>query len=341
MAKLPEGHSAYRRDRFDGDLAWASNFYLSPLTFEGIEYPSSEHAFQASKTVDTQLRQQVAAAPTPGQAKQMGRQLGLRPYWDLRVRFEQMDVVLRSKFENPDLRRLLESTTDQLLVEGNHHCDQMWGCCHCSKHAAWPGRNELGQALMRLRDRWKAPSSDVLRRVACTGHREQSLDRDQWLWVRQELDRVAHKLRDDYGMQVAIHGGATGADLGWAQAAVQAGVNELWAYMPFEEQADKFKPHQRSIWEEYTSLLADGGRAHLRWCLGVGYDVRLLHARNDAMIRDADAFVAVVDPTKTSGGTVSVLQKLSKGRVDGSRTPIICLDVVARRTTWRRPPTSV
>jgi ribA/ribD-fused uncharacterized protein len=304
--------------------------------FEGIEYPSSEHAFQAAKTLDQQVRQQIAASPTPDQAKRLGRNIQLRPNWDRWIRFEQMSAVLAAKFQDPQLRQLLVDTSDQLLVEGNNYCDQVWGCCHCGQHAAWPGRNELGQILMRLRGQLAGESPDLLRRVACTGHREQYLSPDQLRWMHQELARVAIKLRTVHGMQVAIHGGATGADLGWATAAVAAGVDELWAYIPFEAQAKQFNPDQRRKWDEYTNLIEDGGLATLRWCLGTGYDVRLLHARNDAMIRDADAFVVVIDPSKTTGGTASVLRKLAKGRVDGSRVPIICIDVVARRTTWQR-----
>jgi hypothetical protein len=341
MARPPAGHSARRCDQFAGDFEWASNFHQHPLVFEDIEYPSSEHAFQAAKTLDQQLRLKIAAAPTPGASKGAGRRVQLRPGWDQRVRFEQMAAVLRSKFEDPGLRQRLLATADMLLVEGNRHCDQVWGCCHCDRHAAWPGRNELGQALMRLRAQLAGEPPDLLRRVACTGHREQHLNDEQIAWMHQELQRVAVKLRQHHGMQVAIHGGANGADLAWAQAAVRAEVDELWAYVPFEAQADRFNPSQRQQWEAYTRLRSDGGYADLRWCFAADYDVRLLHARNDAMIRDADAFVAVVDPAKTTGGTASALQKLARGRVDGSRVPIIRLDVAARRTTWQRASTTI
>jgi len=336
MARLPVGVSARRCDHFNGQFEWASNFYHHPMLFEGIEYPTAEHAFQASKTPDQALRRQIAAIPTPGAAKHAGRHVPVLPTgWDRSVRFEHMARVLEAKFKDPQLRQLLINTQNMLLVEGNTWCDQVWGCCRCDRHMEWPGRNELGQALMRLRAQLLDQSVSVLTRVACTGHREQHLNTDQLRWMHAELNRVAIKLHQQYGMQVAIHGGATGADLGWAAAAAAAGVDELWAYLPFEAQADKFNTNQRRQWDEYTRVLDEGGRANLRWCLGTNYDVRLLHARNDAMIRDADAFVVVVDPTKTTGGTASALRKLAGGRVLGTRVPIIQLDVVARRTTWR------
>jgi precorrin-6x reductase len=42
---------------------------------------------------------------------------------------------------------------------------------------------------------------------------------------------------------------------------------------------------------------------------GTDYDVRLLRARNDGMLAEADAVVAVLKPSKTSGGTASAVRK--------------------------------
>ncbi len=36
-------------DRFQGEYSFLSNFHPAPITFERIEYPTVEHAFQAAK----------------------------------------------------------------------------------------------------------------------------------------------------------------------------------------------------------------------------------------------------------------------------------------------------
>ena len=37
---------------FDGKFRFLSNFYPSPIFYDGILYPTVEHAFQAAKTVN-------------------------------------------------------------------------------------------------------------------------------------------------------------------------------------------------------------------------------------------------------------------------------------------------
>lgn len=141
-------------DRFAGRWGFLSNFHPSPLAWEGLVYPTAEHAFQAGKVpaeVDT-VRRWVAAAETPAQAKRRGRQVPLRPDWDT-VRLEVMASVLRAKFTaNPDRQAQLATTGDHLLVEGNTWHDQFWGDCRCTRSVCRPaGANHLGRLLMNLR----------------------------------------------------------------------------------------------------------------------------------------------------------------------------------------------
>lgn len=167
--------------------------------------------------------------------------------------------------------------------------------------------------------------------VACTGHREKSLTPDQRSWMHTELHRVAAKLIAEHGMRVAIHGGANGADLAWAAAADDCGVDELWAYLPFPQQTRGWHPDQVEVWQRYTRLRTEDppGFATERVFMGDIYAVQLLHARNDLMIRDCEVMVAVVDPARTTGGTASVLHKI------GPSKPVIVLDVVARTVKLR------
>ena len=137
-------------DCFYGKFAFLSNYYDSPCEFEGIIYPTVEHAFQAAKTLNQLERQEIAAAPTPGQAKRMGRSVQLREDWEL-VKTDVMRKCLKSKFSNPVLKTQLLATKDAILIEGTTWHDRCWGICTCSE-CQGAGENRLGKLLMELRE---------------------------------------------------------------------------------------------------------------------------------------------------------------------------------------------
>ena len=135
---------------FDGEYAFLSNFYPSTIYHDGITYPTNEHFFQAMKTLDISERKAIAAAPTPGQAKRMGRNVKLRPDWE-KIKVDIMRLGLILKFTDAALAEKLIATGDEELVEGNWWHDQTWGSCFCADHCRTPGRNLLGMLLMELR----------------------------------------------------------------------------------------------------------------------------------------------------------------------------------------------
>ncbi len=144
-------------DQFKYRYAFLSNFYPSPIVWSGQKYPTVEHAFQAEKVLDLALcstgmthavlveRARIANLPTPHAAKEAGQHVTLRPDWE-DVKIKVMENLVRTKFEtHPDLAKKLLATDDQTLIEGNTHGDDFWGV-YCGS-----GRNELGKALMRVR----------------------------------------------------------------------------------------------------------------------------------------------------------------------------------------------
>lgn len=139
-------------DSFTGRWRILSNFSPHALELGGIRYPTSEHAFQALKTLDPEERAQVAAQRTPGAAKRLGRHVQLRRDWP-QVRFEVMHRVLVAKFAPYTGRReLLVATGDARIIEGNVWHDQLWGDCRCGREeCAEPGENRLGILLQSLR----------------------------------------------------------------------------------------------------------------------------------------------------------------------------------------------
>lgn len=146
-------------DEFRGQWAFLSNFYRAPFEWEGLVYPTAEHAFQAGKTLNKSRRLEIARLQTPREAKSRGQHVQLRPGWDEKVRFVVMASVLRAKFTSkPSAIRALLSTGDALLVEGNTWHDNFWGDCRCRRlgngraTCLGQGRNHLGVLLMELRD---------------------------------------------------------------------------------------------------------------------------------------------------------------------------------------------
>lgn len=352
---------------FDGYYEFLSNFYhwldwYGECEYDGMRYRTAEHAFAAAKTLDLSERDLISQISSATKAKAAGRSLVLRPGWDARVRFEAMEQILASKFESAGrgLGSLLVQTDDKLLIERTskklpngsimYWHDQTWGDCDCPEHRAWPGKNHLGRMLMRRRAELTGPidgiaPTDRWVRIMCTGHRAQDIDAKQTEWLLGELNRIIAKLREQHGMRVAIHGGATGADLLWAQAAHHADTEQLWAYLPYPQQADRFEPRWRDLWERYSFAKDDpvftDGAADRAEFLANHYDVRFLHARNDWMIRDADAVVAVIDPqriydadgqlARRGSGTAAALRTIGRSR------PVITLDIRNRTVKIQRP----
>lgn len=120
-------------------------FYPCEVEFEGLVYPSSEHAFQAAKTLNLKLRKIFTLKEmTPAQSKYLGREIKMRPDWEA-VKDDIMYRCVLAKFEDPILRQRLLDTGDQELIEGNTWGDTYWGVCKGK------GRNMLGKTLMAVR----------------------------------------------------------------------------------------------------------------------------------------------------------------------------------------------
>lgn len=145
---------------FQRKNAFLSNFYpweggrlVAPklkLKYEGIIYPSSEHAYQAAKSASLGIRRLIAKCETPGEAKKMGRTIVLRSGWE-DIKYDIMDLIVWTKFEEKKLKKKLIATDPHELIEGNWWHDGEWGICYCAK-CGGVGKNWLGEILMGLRD---------------------------------------------------------------------------------------------------------------------------------------------------------------------------------------------
>ena len=138
-------------DRFAGEHRFLSNFYDSQVFYDGYWYPTLEHAFQASKTLNHTDRERIINAPTPRDAKKIGREVTLREDWEF-VKVNIMGSLLQAKFSEPWLAKKLLETQNKELVEGNSWHDQIWGNCTCGEaRCKEPGENHLGKLLMQVR----------------------------------------------------------------------------------------------------------------------------------------------------------------------------------------------
>lgn len=142
---------------FSGEYRFLSNFWYCEVELDGETYPSTEHAYQAAKTLDPVERKRFRFSisyrdgephertPTCAEAKRLGNSISLRPDWE-DVKVGVMRDLLRQKFTSGRLRDMLLNTGDLYLEETNHWRDTFWGVCDGK------GRNVLGNLLMEVRD---------------------------------------------------------------------------------------------------------------------------------------------------------------------------------------------
>lgn len=96
-------------DTFTNEYRFLSNFYSSKVSYDGLEYPTVEHAYQSIKTIDKDMRLKIRNSKTAADAKKLGRKVELRKDWE-NIKFDVMLELLRQKFAIPELRQLLLGT---------------------------------------------------------------------------------------------------------------------------------------------------------------------------------------------------------------------------------------
>lgn len=144
-----------------------SNYAPYPVTYRGKVYPTAEHLFQARKFLDHRpliaehIRRgseqpHFATEAAPRWAPES------RPDWREK-RVEIMEEIIELKFtQHETLRSLLLNTGDRILIYSSGTSDDFWG-----EGARGTGQNEMGRALMRIRDKlrreFEAAVADAIR----------------------------------------------------------------------------------------------------------------------------------------------------------------------------------
>ncbi len=122
-----------------------------------MAYPTVEHAYQAAKTINLYDRKRIQEAGTPGEAKRIGRTVVLRSGWEF-MKVWVMYGLVREKFASLQMRKLLEGTGHEALIEGNNWGDAFWGKARVygtEGEAGYRGENYLGRILMDIRQHHK------------------------------------------------------------------------------------------------------------------------------------------------------------------------------------------
>jgi len=130
---------------FQGEYRWLSNFWACTIVYEGLIYPSVEHAYVAAKSLDLEFRQVVANTYSPGKAKRLGRKVAVRDDWEEVKQSTMSTLIIKKFFPGGALAEKLMGTGLCRIVEGNKWGDTLWGVCD------GVGENKLGKILMMQR----------------------------------------------------------------------------------------------------------------------------------------------------------------------------------------------
>ncbi|MFI6042665.1 NADAR family protein [Nocardia sp. NPDC051321] len=153
------GHQPERSGRIGASCL--SQWWPALFVVDGTEFASAEHYMMWGKAQlfgDAENAERVLAAPTPKDAKRLGREV--RGFDGNLWSEHRYDVVVRgnvAKFgQHAQLREYLLGTGDRVLVEASP-ADRIWGIGLAADSpkaedpARWPGLNLLGFALMDAR----------------------------------------------------------------------------------------------------------------------------------------------------------------------------------------------
>lgn len=167
------------------------------------------------------------------------------------------------------------------------------------------------------------PGIEVFPTAMVTGHRPKNLTGAEIAWAQVALHHTAWRLRSKYGTTVGVSGMALGADTWWALAVLASGMH-LHAHIPFLDQPKPWPEGDQVMWTELrrkaTREVVVGGQ---------GYDVKMLHARNESMLAEtaeASGLVVAVYKPGTGGGTASAISKAEQRGL-----PMLLLDPTTRR----------
>lgn len=156
-----------------------SNFYATPIVYNGNNYPSVEHAYLHQKFSQEKLQiidqitqeeivESMRAQGYGAEIQEVDRLFFDKTFnaysikkvvtilqkngygkesWSDEERIKTMIELLLNKFSDEKMNKLLVVTAPKVLIEGNNWQDTFWGYCDGQ------GKNILGRILMNIRER--------------------------------------------------------------------------------------------------------------------------------------------------------------------------------------------
>lgn len=151
MIKI-EGVNPTMHEYFE-EIFCLDNFAPFCVSVDGVEYKTSEHAFQSIKFLETnkEIAEEIRLSSSPFDARALAHKykpLRRKDWSD--VKYEIMEEILYLKaIQNEYVREKLLATKGKRIVEDcGADDDKDWGC-----GIDGTGENNLGKIWMRIRDK--------------------------------------------------------------------------------------------------------------------------------------------------------------------------------------------
>ena len=147
----------------DGENGFLSNMYPSTFTVKGRTYSSMEQYMMYHKAEcfhDGAIAEEIMATDDPEEIRRLGRMvMGYDDHiWNGIRQIIAYEGLLAKFSQNEDLREKLNATGNQIIGKCELG-DDVWGTGlsmddpECHNIHAWKGQNQLGYALMMVREK--------------------------------------------------------------------------------------------------------------------------------------------------------------------------------------------
>lgn len=134
---------------YEKEFFMLSNFSAFSVKYDGDLWPTAEHAYQAKKFYDFDIRDRIKNARSPYEAKKIAHAFEneMRDDWE-EVKIIAMEEIIWAKLsQHPYIQQKLFETGGRTIIEDSHK-DAFWGWGPDKQ-----GENNLGRIWMRLRER--------------------------------------------------------------------------------------------------------------------------------------------------------------------------------------------
>lgn len=125
-----------------------SNFSAFEVEWDGKSWPTSEHAYQAAKFGDKDIRKEIQITKSPYDAKELAKTYKDKKRSDWNdAKLDIMESIVRHKLSQHEYikQKLIETGNEEIIEDSP--TDSFWG---------WgpekDGENHLGKIWMRLRE---------------------------------------------------------------------------------------------------------------------------------------------------------------------------------------------